>query len=269
MVGRTLKGKGLREPERARMALLSELLDFPHHTCARGSKVERPFLEDLARALDVPSPETAASKDMLIVRCAEAATLGPVDVKFLTSEGGTVKNEALDVIIEGVRSNGLARPLKAAREARVAAGLEAAGHADAEAAFDALDLSDERKRSLLGVVERSGQSRFRTAVVGAYPGCAVTGCLVQAVLDAAHIRPYRGARTNIVRNGICLRADLHRLWDRGLLAVDENTHQVLVHPQVSDSAYQGLFGRVISLPHEQKQWPDSTALRLQREWCEL
>jgi hypothetical protein len=253
------------------MAVLSDLLGFPHHTCARGSKVERPFLVDLAKALRVPSPESFRTKEALLVAAAERATGGLVSKAVMTSPNGqgTVKNEALDVIIDGVLGNALGVPLVGAVTARVAADLEAAKRPDADAAFDALNLSDERKASLRLVVDRPGQKRFRDAVVGAYPGCAVTGCLEAAVLDAAHIRPYRGPYTNIVRNGICLRTDLHRLWDRGLLAVHERSRRVLVHPQVRDTAYRALDGAHISTPTDPKQWPDTTALQLQRQWCGL
>lgn len=266
---RTPKGRGAREPERPRMAILSDLLGFAHFDCSRGSTVERPFLEALAGALGVPDASHIRNKDLLILGSVEAATGETPSQVLALSSGGTVKDDALDLAIDGVQKRGLGLFLDRGAEARLAANLDAAGRAGAEAAFDALDLSDERRRSLREAVERPGQSRFRNAVIRAYPGCAVTGCLVEPVLDAAHIRPYRGPRTNSVRNGICLRADLHRLWDRGLLAVHETTHHAILHPDVTDTAYRVLHDAPCSLPAASEQWPDTTALRLQREWCEL
>lgn len=267
---RTVRGQGVREPERARMAVLSDLLGFQHFTCARGGTVERDFLDELLRALG-GDPSSLRTKDDVTLAAVRVATGEQPDAEAILSTGGTVTNAALDLVIDGVlRTRGVGGPSSpGGTEARVAANLDAAGRDDAEGAFDALDLSDERKRSLRGVVERPGQKRFRGAVIRAYGGCAITACIESVVLDAAHIRPYRGPQTNVVRNGICLRVDLHRMWDQGLLAVHERMHRVIVHPSIRDSAYRAMQDAPISLPERSDQWPDSEALRLQREWCSL
>lgn len=267
---RALKGQGSQEPERPRMAVLSDLLGFPHHKCARGSKVQRSFLEDLARALDVPAPEKVRTKEQLLTLAAQKATKGDFKMDLIISPGGqgTVKNEALDVVIDGVRAHGLAKAVGGGIAARIAANLQAAQRDDADEAFEALELCEERRASLRQVLVPS-HSKFRAAVVAAYPGCALTGCLTDAVLDAAHIRPGEGRKPNATTNGICLRADLHRLWDYGLLAVHERTHQVLLHQQVTDTAYLALASTHISLPADSRHWPDAAALQLHREWCGL
>ena len=60
--------------------------------------------------------------------------------------------------------------------------------------------------------------KFRDALIGAYAGrCAITGCSVLDILEAAHITPYLGPDTNHVTNGLLLRADLHTLFDTCLL----------------------------------------------------
>src|ERR1700722_13744752 len=54
----------------------------------------------------------------------------------------------------------------------------------------------------------------------------LTRCLrnrVQAipwVLEAAHITPYMGASTNSLLNGLLLRADIHTLFNLGLISID-------------------------------------------------
>ncbi|WP_169719739.1 HNH endonuclease, partial [Novosphingobium acidiphilum] len=54
----------------------------------------------------------------------------------------------------------------------------------------------------------------------AYDGkCAVTSCAIEPLLEAAHIHPYLGPKTNHVTNGMLLRADIHTLFDLGLLAI--------------------------------------------------
>ncbi len=71
-------------------------------------------------------------------------------------------------------------------------------------------------------IDRPGQRRFRDRVLQAYGfACAVTGETCREVLEAAHIQPYIDERSNDVRNGIALRADLHALFDAGLITVDD------------------------------------------------
>lgn len=67
---------------------------------------------------------------------------------------------------------------------------------------------------------RLGQGSFRIAVTDAYSrACAVTGEHSLPVLDSAHIQPYADGGPHEVTNGLLLRADLHRLYDKGYLTV--------------------------------------------------
>lgn len=88
---------------------------------------------------------------------------------------------------------------------------------------------------------REGQQRFRADVMAAYGRCVVTGCQDEAVLEAAHIIPYVDARSNVVRNGLCLRADIHRLYDRNLLWIGPDG-TVVVEPSVKAEPYRKLSG---------------------------
>jgi putative restriction endonuclease len=70
------------------------------------------------------------------------------------------------------------------------------------------------------VQPRLGQATFRIAVLDAYGrGCAVTGEHSLPALEASHIRPYAQDGPHEVRNGLLLRADLHRLFDTGYATV--------------------------------------------------
>lgn len=255
------------------MAMLSELLDFRHHDCARGSKVEKPFLVDLAWSLGV-SVSDDMTKDDLILKSYLAAT-GKHGAKDLLSVSGTVTNYALQSIAEGVIANNLNKNdlHRGAPAARIAvARLEAAldEGIQIDDPFDPLDLADERKATLRRVVTRTGQGKFRALVLAAYDGrCAITGYSEPAALEAAHITPYRGSRTDVVTNGLALRADLHRLWDTGLLAVHEDSHEVLIAKQLRDSHYGELLGGVTRLPENVTARPSKAALQAQREWCSL
>lgn len=75
---------------------------------------------------------------------------------------------------------------------------------------------------------RVGQGAFRVAVTDAYGRrCAVTQEHTLPVLEAAHIRPFSAGGPHDVRNGLLLRADLHILFDRGYVTVDEQERFVV------------------------------------------
>ena len=69
---------------------------------------------------------------------------------------------------------------------------------------------------------RIGQGAFRVLVTDAYQRrCAISGERTLPVLQASHIRPYSDEGPHHVANGILLRSDLHTLFDRGYITVDE------------------------------------------------
>jgi putative restriction endonuclease len=70
------------------------------------------------------------------------------------------------------------------------------------------------------VKPRLGQATFRVAVLDAYDrACAFTNEHSLPALEAAHIQPYEAEGPHEVANGILLRADLHRLFDKGYITV--------------------------------------------------
>jgi hypothetical protein len=82
------------------------------------------------------------------------------------------------------------------------------------------------------IARRRGQAAFRTGLLNAYGGrCAISGCGVVDVLEAAHTRPWSETREMDIRCGLLLRADLHTLFDLGLLTIDPETFAVRVHLQ--------------------------------------
>ena len=131
----------------------------------------------------------------------------------------------------------------------------------ADAPYDPANQEDARNRVLREVVQRRGQGKFRKALINAYSGrCAITGCPVVPLLEAAHITPYLGPDMN----GLLLRADIHTLWDLGLMAVDPNTGEVWVSPQVDDPTYRVLDGQPLKHPAHSAQQPSPSAL--QQQW---
>jgi hypothetical protein len=99
------KNRGADYPERHRMAVLSDLLGIPHHSTSRGGTVRRDFLEAVLGALG--GRPASKDKDELIAACVEAATGLPFEDRLL-SAGGTVTNDALQAMIDGILGQGLA-----------------------------------------------------------------------------------------------------------------------------------------------------------------
>ena len=94
--------------------------------------------------------------------------------------------------------------------------------------------------------------------------CAITGTCQKDVLDAAHIQPYLNEKSNHIQNGICLRSDIHRLFDNGLLSIDKNFN-VEVSAKLKDEQYKWLHASTIFLPEDYKNRPSQIALQFHRE----
>jgi hypothetical protein len=123
---------------------------------------------------------------------------------------------------------------------------------------------DAREKVLREVVRRRGQLRFRSKLIDVYEAkCAITGCTVLPILEAAHITPYLGPATNSVSNGLLLRADIHTLWDLGLLAIDPCSMTVWISPSVSDNTYQNLAGLTPFKPKVPSERPSLEAIKQQ------
>ena len=140
-------------------------------------------------------------------------------------------------------------------EAATRAGLDEAAATDIPA-----DDYDARLCIYRQIVARRGQSTFRAALLAAYHGrCAITGCDAAAVLEAAHLRRYRGPDSNIVPNGLLLRSDVHTLLDLRLLAIDPATRKVALSRRLAGTEYEPLSGRPLAAPAEDWQSPSTAA----------
>lgn len=106
---------------------------------------------------------------------------------------------------------------------------------------------------------REEQPGFRRRVGAAYGWrCAVTGCAVVEVLEAAHLGGAGAWRhRNTVRDGILLRADIHRLLDAdGLRFVRDGDRVVVrVSPALAESEYASLDGVELRLPRDASDHP--------------
>lgn len=125
-------------------------------------------------------------------------------------------------------------------------------HSEAEFhPFEPNDKNDGRERVLRDIVRRQGQPKFRASLIAAYEGrCAITHCPTLVVLEAAHVTPYLGTHTNAVSNGLLLRADIHTLWDLGLIAIDPAEMRVAVNSKLQEPGYLALEGTAVFQPVE-------------------
>lgn len=131
--------------------------------------------------------------------------------------------------------------------------------------FDPSSIEDAREKILAHVKRRQGQPAFRRGLIRAYGGrCAVTGCAIEALLEAAHIQPYLGKETNRVDNGLLLRADIHTLFDLGLIIVAPD-FKIQVSETLIDTEYMGFHGKTLGVPSSAGHRPSGLALALHRK----
>lgn len=105
---------------------------------------------------------------------------------------------------------------------------------------------------------RAGQPKFRSMLLEAYKGrCAVTGTDAAAALEAAHVVPYGTGGTYEVTNGLLLRADIHTMFDLGLIGFDDQ-RELIVHKELRLTTYAGLVGTRLAEPSPaSKRVPDA------------
>jgi len=126
---------------------------------------------------------------------------------------------------------------------------------------------EERYGKAQLVMPRLGQGTFRMAVTDAYGrACAVTGEHSLPALDAAHIRPYKDGGLHDLANGLLLRSDIHRLFDKGYVTVTPNFEfevgRRLKEDCENGRSYYPLHGRRIHLPDDRAERPDAGVI----EW---
>jgi putative restriction endonuclease len=117
---------------------------------------------------------------------------------------------------------------------------------------------------------RIGQGIFRVSITQAYSGaCAMTGEHSLPALEASHIKPFGEGGPHEVPNGLLLRADLHRLFDKGYLTVTSDARIEVSNRLRTDfhngKSYYPLHGESLRLPGSRTDWPDPEFLRWHNE----
>ena len=103
----------------------------------------------------------------------------------------------------------------------------------------------DRERILAEVTARPHQRVFRNNVLAAYSArCLITGVALEAVLEASHIMPVPRGGNDLIENGLCLRSDIHHLYDSGHLRINASGSIHLSEVARQSSNYGSLPGSI-------------------------
>ena len=106
----------------------------------------------------------------------------------------------------------------------------------------------ERKRVLREVTNRPYQNSFRKNTLITYKyTCVITGVNIDNVLEAAHIIPVSKRGSDQMDNSLCLRSDIHQLFDSGHLRLFPNGNIKLSSIAGTNNNY-GLIPKQIMIP---------------------
>lgn len=99
----------------------------------------------------------------------------------------------------------------------------------------------ETERTAL-IKARIGQGGYRDALLAYWDGCAVTDCIIPALLRASHIKPWREASPDERLdpfNGLLLTPNLDLAFDQGLISFDDQG-QILLGEDLDPNSAQAL-----------------------------
>lgn len=123
-----------------------------------------------------------------------------------------------------------------------------------------LQPDENMKKDIIEIKKRKSATQFRKMISNIYEGkCAITDENTYEVLDACHIQDYKNDESNHSQNGILLRTDLHALFDKGLLMIDDN-FMVTISDKVKSEYYRQFNGLRIKLPKKIENYPSIEAL---------
>lgn len=113
--------------------------------------------------------------------------------------------------------------------------------------LDRATILDGFQRRFTKQEARPEQYKFRADLLRLYGKCLITNCRVEAVLQAAHIIPFSESVSyrNDTSNGLILRADIHALFDKFLIAIHPMRNEVVVAPVLCGTTYEKLAGRAV------------------------
>lgn len=102
------------------------------------------------------------------------------------------------------------------------------------------EIPETEKQQL--VKARIGQGQFRDQLLSYWRKCCLTGCELQGVLRASHIKPWRtssNAERLDMYNGLLLSPNMDALFDKGLISF-QDTGEIMVSSQLSEPTLKSL-----------------------------
>jgi hypothetical protein len=196
-------------------------------------------------------------------------------------DAGNVGHAIADGMLEPLPQDGLVRSVRLTQKfltryhrsvpPNEANNVDESLAADLFEEFDPTSVSVEAVRNAIIAmrVVRPGQREFRQRLLDAYRRqCAVTSCAVEGALEAAHIIPDAdgGARGMDPRNGILLRADIHKLFDCGLIGfrLEGDELRLSIGPALRGSEYEQHARQPVRVPEQPSLRPSRRCL--ERRW---
>ena len=111
-----------------------------------------------------------------------------------------------------------------------------------------IDLGAVRTKRIVEVTLRPNQSKFRQIVLENFSHmCLLTGETSTEVLDARHIIAVKNGGKDSIDNGLCLRTDIHKLFDIGKLRISAGG-QINLSPDIQKSPSYGNLPTFVHLP---------------------
>lgn len=101
-------------------------------------------------------------------------------------------------------------------------------------------ITETEKQQL--VKARVGQGLFRDQLLSYWGKCCLTGCVLQGVLRASHIKPWRDCSNTErldVYNGLLLSPNMDALFDKGLISFND-TGEIIISSQLSEPTLKSL-----------------------------
>jgi predicted restriction endonuclease len=77
--------------------------------------------------------------------------------------------------------------------------------------------------------------------------CSITGEGPEEALEAVHIVPHAESGINELDNGLLMRADLHHLFDDGLLSINSETRNIELDDRLQNTSYWQFNGTELRL----------------------
>ena len=117
-----------------------------------------------------------------------------------------------------------------------------------------------RRRRTTTVLSRPQQAQFRRRVLAAsHSTCLITRSNIPEALEAAHIIPVESRGTDTVGNGLCLRSDIHDLFDSGHIRINSRGELHYSDPLKCCQGYPPLpnaiaLPKYIALPAVEWRW---------------